>query len=299
MLLFFFFFAVVGFRRKSLVRLEADLLDDLSGELGSGSGSSKISSAEERGLINVANSLFDVVGVVSEAHVSQHHRSGENESSGVCDILSTDIETDVTSSRLENGNLFSKVSTGDDTGASNETAGNVGDDVSVQVGRYEHVKLAWVGHQLHASVIDNHFTELNLWVLLSNATSSVQEQTVRHLHNVSLVDRVDLLAAVCLRILESKTSYLLALLCSRHLQRLHYTRNSLVLQTRILSLYLLADHYQVDALVASLDGGQRANRYDFYGLLERATNKQVTRHRSVSVLSMEGTLQEHSVASNT
>ena len=201
-----------------LVILEAELLDDLVSELRGGGASSKILGAEERGLVDVTDGFFDGMSVVSEAHVAEHHRGGEDEGSGVGNVLSSNIETDVTRSRLEDGNLLSKVGTGNDSRSSNKTASNVGNDVSVQVRGDEDVELTGVGDKLHASVIDNHFVELNLRVLLGDAAGSIEEKTVGHLHDVSLVDGVDLLATVGLGVLESETSDLFGLLGGGDLQ---------------------------------------------------------------------------------
>lgn len=275
------------------------MLDDLVGELRGGGASSKVGGAEERGLVDVADGLLDGVGVVGESHVAEHHGGGEDEGSGVGNVLSSDIETDVTSSGLEDGNLLSKVGAGNDSGSSNETAGNVGDNVSVQVGGDEDVKLAGVGDELHASVIDNHLVEVDLGVLLGDAAGGIEEETVGHLHDVGLVDGVDLLAAVGLGILESETSDLLRLFGGGNLQGLDDTGDGLVLQTRVLSFDLLANNNQIDTLVTGLDRGQAADGHNLDGLLKSTANQQVTRHGTVSVLGVEGTLQKDTIASNT
>lgn len=282
-----------------LIRLEVELLDDLVGELRGGGSSSKISSAKKRGLVDVTDGLFDGVSVIGESHVAKHHRGGEDEGSGVGNVLTSNIETDVTGSGLEDGDLLSKVGTRDDTRSSDETASNVSDDVSVQVGGDEDVKLTRVGDKLHASVINNHLVELDVRVLLGDATSSIEEKTVGHLHDVGLVDGMDLLATVGLGVFESETSDLLRLFSSSNLQRLDNTRNSLVLQTRILSFDLLTNNDEIDTLVASLNGGQAADGDNLDSLLESTTDQQVTRHGTMSVLGVKRTLEEDTIASNT
>lgn len=39
------------------------------------------------------------------------------------------------------------------------------DDVPIQIGHDHDIKLLWFGHQLHASIINNHGIKLDLWIL--------------------------------------------------------------------------------------------------------------------------------------
>ena len=79
--------------------------------------------------------------MVIKTNVSQHHGSGQDQSSGVGLVLALDVKTNVTASRLENGNVAAHVATRHDTRAANETSTNVGKDTSVQVGHDHDVEL--------------------------------------------------------------------------------------------------------------------------------------------------------------
>lgn len=213
-----------------LVRAEAKSLDDLVSEGRSGGRSSEVRSSEESLLVDVSDCLFDVLGVLSEAHISEHHGSGENGNSGVGYVLSTNVEAYVACTRLEDGDVLSEVGARDDSRSTDESASDIGNNVSVQVGCDEDVELARVGDELHASVIDDHLSKLDLGILLSDGSDNVQEETVGHLHDVSLVNSVHLLAAVCLGVLEGEARDLLALLGSCDFEGLDDARNGLVLQ---------------------------------------------------------------------
>jgi len=66
--------------------------------------------------------------------------------------------------------------------------------------------LAWVLNKLHASIVDNHIAELNVWEFGGNLTSTLQEQAIGELHNVGLVDGGNFLATVGFGILKGKAS---------------------------------------------------------------------------------------------
>ena len=74
---------------------------------------------------DLVNRLRDAVGVVVKTDVTQHHGSGQDQSSGVGLVLALDVETDVTASRLENSNVTAHVASGNNTGTTDKTSTNV------------------------------------------------------------------------------------------------------------------------------------------------------------------------------
>lgn len=204
---------------------------------------------------NIIHSLGDAVRVVIESQMSQHHRSGEDQSGGVGLVLALDIKTDVTASRLENGNLTTHVASRDNTWSTNQTGTNVGQDATVQVGHDHDIELLWLGDTLHGGVVDNHVVGLDRGVLLTNLADGVAEETIGQLHDVGLVDASDLATVVgqCER--EGKLGDALRLCASDDLQALDDTGDRLVLQTRVLSLGVLTDDAQVNVLVTCLVAG--------------------------------------------
>jgi hypothetical protein len=131
-------------------------------------------------LDGLVNSVGDTVGVLIEVEMSQHHNGGQEHSSGVSGVLVSKIKTDVTATRLEHGVFATNVAARDDTGTTNETSTNVGNNVTVQVRHDHNVELLRTRDKLHSSVIDNHVVESNtvVFVFLGNIAASAQEQTI-------------------------------------------------------------------------------------------------------------------------
>lgn len=187
-----------------------------------------------------------------KTQVAEHHGGGEEHGRWVGLVLTLDIKTDVSASRLENGNVTAHVATWDDTWASDKGGADVGENASVQVWHDHDVKLLWAGHALHGGVVDNHVAGLKGWVVLGDVVEGVAEKTVSQLHDVGLVDTGDLLAVVGQGEGESKLGDALRLGAGDDLERLNNTWNRLVLKTGVLSLGVLTDNGEVDVLVASL-----------------------------------------------
>jgi hypothetical protein len=201
---------------------------------------------------NLVDRLRDAVGMVIKTNVSQHHSGGQNQSSRVGLVLALDVKTDVTASRLENGNVAAHVASRNDTGSTDKASSDVGEDTSVQVGHDHDIELLRPRDTLHGCVIDNHVVGLKGGVVLADLLDSVAEQTVGKLHDVGLVDAGDLLAVVGQRKGESKLGNTLRLLTSDDLERLDDAVDRLVFETRVLALGVLTDNAEVNVLVACL-----------------------------------------------
>lgn len=145
---------------------------------------------------NIINCLGDSVRMVVKTKMSQHHASGKNESSWVGLILALDIKTNVTASRLENGDVTTHVAAWYDARAADKTGTNVGEDTTVQVGHDHDVELLRLGYTLHGGVVDNHVVCLNGRVFLADLADRVAEETISQFHDVGLVDASDLAAVV-------------------------------------------------------------------------------------------------------
>lgn len=201
---------------------------------------------------NLVDGLRDAVGVVVETNVTEHHGGGQDQSSGVGLVLALDVETDVTASRLEDGDVAAHVAAGDDTRATDKTGTNVGQDTSVQVGHDHDVELLGPGDTLHRGVVDNHVVGLESGVVLTNPLDGVAEKTIGQLHDVGLVDAGDLLAVVGERKGKGKLGNALRLLARDDLERLDDAVDRLVLEARVFALGVLTDDAEVDVLVARL-----------------------------------------------
>lgn len=201
---------------------------------------------------HVVHSLGNAVGVFIETQVTEKHRARENESGRVSLVLALDVETDVTATGLENGDVATNVASGNNTGATNKGGTNVGQDTTVQVRHDHHVELLRPGDSLHGGVVDDHVVGLESGVILGDLAEGAAEKTVCELHDVGLVDTGDLLAVVCQSKAESKLGDALRLGAGDDLQRLDDALDGLVLQAGVLSLGVLTDDAEVDIVVSRL-----------------------------------------------
>ena len=85
-----------------------------------------------------------------------------------------------------------------------QAGAEVGDDVAVEVRQHEHVVLLGPLHELHREVVDDPVLELDVAVLGRDVPRDVEEEPVGELHDVRLVDRRDLAAAVAARVVEGE-----------------------------------------------------------------------------------------------
>lgn len=204
---------------------------------------------------DVVHGLLDGVGVLVEAEMSEHENTGKKHGGGVGLVLALDIETNVTAAGLEESNVVTHVAAGDDTGATDESGTNVGEDGAVQVGGDEDVKLLGPADALHGGVVDNHVVDLEARVALGDLVEGASEETVGKLHDVGLVNASNLVALVRLGEVESEAGDALRLLAGNDLEGLDDARHALVLEARVFTLGVLTDDAHVDALVARLVAG--------------------------------------------
>ena len=94
--------------------------------------------------------------------------------------------------------------TWNDTSTTDETGSEVVNDGAVQIRHDHNVELVGVGHELHASVVNDHVLGLDHWVLLGDFSESSEEETVTFLHDVGLVDAGDLLSTMSESVVEGE-----------------------------------------------------------------------------------------------
>lgn len=171
-------------------------VQDGPGELLGGGVAAHITSACLALLNDPVDGLGDAVGMVVKTKVSQKHGSGEDQSAGVGLVLALDVETDVTASGLEDGDVAAHVAARHNARATDETSADVGENASVEVGHDEDVELLGSRDALHGRVVDDHVVVLDGGVVLGHLLACVAEETVGELHDVGLVDAGNLLAVV-------------------------------------------------------------------------------------------------------
>jgi len=204
---------------------------------------------------HIVHSLADSVGVVVKTEMSEHHATGEDESSRVGLILTLDVETNVSAAGLEYCDFAAHVAARDDTRAADKTGADVGEDAAVEVGHDHDVELLRAGDTLHAGVVDDHVVGLDGGVLLANLLDGVAEEAVGELHNVGLVDAGHLAPVVGKREGEREFGDALGLCAGDDLEGLDDAADGLVLEAGVLALGVLTNDAQVDVLVTGLVAG--------------------------------------------
>lgn len=227
--------------------------------------------------------------MVIKTKVAEQHGAGEDQSAGVGLVLALDVETDVTAAGLEDSDITAHVAAGDDTGTTDKSGSDVGEDTAVQV-RHDHdIELLGAGDSLHGGVVDNHVVDLQGRVVLGDLVEGAAEETVGQLHDVGLVDTGDLLAVVGESEAEGELGDALGLGAGDDLERLDDTLHGLVLEARVLTLSVLTDDAQVDVLVAGLVAGDVLDQGD------RGVDVQLLTESDVEGLvarSLDGSVQD-------
>lgn len=211
---------------------------------------------------NTVHSLGDTVGVVIETKVTKQHGTGKDHGTGVGLVLTLDVQANVTATRLENSGVTAHVAARNQTGTTDKSGSDVGQNATVQVRHDHNVELLGPGDSLHGCVVDNHVVDLQSRVVLGGLVEGVAEETIGQLHDVGLVDAGNLLTVVGESKAESELGNALGLSTGDNLQRLDHTLHRLVLKTRVLSLCVFTDNAKVDVLVAGLIAGDVLDQHD-------------------------------------
>jgi hypothetical protein len=224
----------------------------------------------------VENGLLDATSVVVKTHVLQHHDGGQKQSGGVSETLAGNVGGG-TVDGLEDGALITDVTGGGETETTDQTGAHVGENVTVQVGHDKDLVVvgSGVGHDLQARVVQQLSVELDLGEVLGDVTGSVEEQTIRHLHDGGLVHNADLLLVDGLGVLEGETQNALGGLLGNELDALNNTVNDNVLNTGVFTLGVLTNQDSVDTIVRGLVPGNGAAGTDVGEQVEGTAQSQV------------------------
>jgi hypothetical protein len=88
-----------------------DLLDNGMGELFGGVGAVHVGASNVCVLVNIVHGTLDQISVLLHVKMTKHHARSKDKSGRVGAVRASNVETDVTSSRLEDGNARTKVGT--------------------------------------------------------------------------------------------------------------------------------------------------------------------------------------------
>src|SRR5581483_1567233 len=154
---------------------------------------------------------------------------------------------------FENGAFIANIGARHQSKTPDKSGTEIGDDIAIEIFQQQHVVLVRVHDQLHAGIVDDVFSVRNLGVFLGYVARAAQEQAVRELHDVGLVDGVNLLALVFTRVFESETRYARGRLLGNNLEAFDHTGHDLMLDSGIQTFGVLADDDQVDIGITRRD----------------------------------------------
>jgi hypothetical protein len=163
--------------------------------------------------------------------------------------------------RFEDCGLRADVRTGRDAEAADKAGAQIADDVAVQVRQDQHVVQLRLLDKLHAHVVDDSVLEgYPTLVLRRDRAATLQEEAVRQLHDVGLVDGSHLAATVGHCVFEGVASDPLRGRASDYLDALGCVRADHVLDAGVQVLGVLADDDQIHVLVAGNEAWDRSDR---------------------------------------
>ena len=246
---------------------------------------------------HLEDSLLNVVCVVAETHVPQHHQGGKEQGSGVRKLLACNVGGAAVDS-LEDGALVTNVARRGQTETTDQTSAHVGQNVAVQVGHDEDLVVVGqgVGNHLQARVVEQFGVELDVGEVLGDVAGGGEEQAVGHLHDGGLVDGAHLLAANVACVLEGVAEDALRGLAGDELDALDNAVHHDVLNSRVLALGVLADEDGVDIVVGGLVALDAAARAHVGEEVEGAAEGQVERDVALADGGCERALEGDEVA---
>ncbi|EEQ41305.1 conserved hypothetical protein [Clavispora lusitaniae ATCC 42720] len=233
--------------------LSVQLSQDSISELGGGSSTTNVLGSGGTFSNDIVSGLGDLVGVLVQAQVSQHHGGRQNHSGWVGGVLALDVQTNVSATWLENGVFSTEVGTWNQTWTTNQGSTNVGKNRTVQVWSHQNVKSLRLGNGLHRSIVDNQVVDFDAWVVSADVLDGLSEQTVTQLHDVGLVDGSNQLSVVLLGKVKGELGNSLRLESGHDLQGLNDTWNRSVLQARVFTFGVFSDQGKVNAVQSGLD----------------------------------------------
>ena len=89
---------------------------------------------------------------------------------------------------LEYGSVSANVPTGGEAETANEAGAEIREDIAVEVGHHQYVVEAGVLDHVETDCVQISLLELDLWMFFCSLTTTLQEQTIAHPHDVGFVD---------------------------------------------------------------------------------------------------------------
>lgn len=222
------------------------------------------------------DSTLDLIGMLIQSHVLQHHDTAQKQGCWVCLLLTSNIRGGTVDS-FEDRAFVSNVARRGKTQATNQTSAHVRQDIAVKVGHDQDFVVVrdGIGDNFQASVIKELSVEFNIGEILGHISRSAQEETVGHFHDGGLMHDADLLPAYLLGILEGKAENTFRCFPGNELNALHNAIYHNMLNAGVFALSVLADKDSLDVIVWGLVTGNRPTRTDIGEKVESTSESKV------------------------
>lgn len=226
-----------------------------------------------------------------ETHVLQHHNTGQEQSSGVCEALASNIGSRAVNG-LEDGAFITNVTGRSEAETTDQAGAHVGQNVTVQVGHDKDLVVvrSGIGNDLQARVVQQLSIKLDIGELLGNFAGSVEEQTIGHLHDGGLVHNTDLLLVDRTSVLEGETENPLRSFSGDELDALDNTIDNNVLNARVFTLGVLTNQNSIDVVVRSFVTGDRAAGTQVRKQVESTTESKVKGNMTLANRSLQDSI---------
>ena len=198
--------------------------------------------------------------MIIQTQMSEEHAAAKDHGGGVGLIFTLDIETDMSTSWFEDGDITTHVCTWNNAWSTDQRGSDVGKDASVEVGHDHDIELLGSRNGLHRSVVDDHVVDFEGWVVLGHFLEGVAEETVGKFHNVGFVDTCHLLAVVGKGEAECEFGDTFGLGASDDLEGFDHAIDGLVLEARVFSFGILTDDAKVDVVMTGFVAGNVFNQ---------------------------------------
>src|SRR6185437_3400298 len=187
--------------------------------------------------------------------VAQHENGGLQQGRGVSDVFAGNVGGGAVDG-LEDGGVGADVGSGNESQAADEGRAQVAHDVAIEVFEQQHVVLVGVHDELHAGVVDDVLAVGDLRKVSGDFPRALEEQAVGHLHDVGLVNGVDLLPIVFARVLKGEFCDAGGTLAGDDFEGLDNSGNDFVFEADVLPFGVFADDDEIDAGVAGFQAAQ-------------------------------------------
>ena len=208
---------------------------------------------------HLVDCVFDLLGTCLRIQVIEHHARGPKQSGRIGDVPACDIRRAAVYG-FKHGIFAAQVGAGHQSQPADQPAGQIGEDVAVQVRHDQHVILLGMLHQLHAHVVHDPVVCRDIGIFGSDLLEDGEKQPVAHLQDVGLMHTGHASAVIGPRIGKGVADDALAGAARDDLRRMHGVFIDLFFYADIEIFGVLAEGDDVDILEWGDDGRVAAGR---------------------------------------